>query len=143
MTLKRFVNLVFLHLAQMPMPGKHRAKVLKWGGVNVPDTQGIFIGANVTFDTNHPELITIEPGVYITVNSLILSHFKNVGKPGFYLGKVHIKRNAFIGAGSVVCKPVTIGENAIIGANSVITKDIPDNEIWAGAPARFIKRNEI
>lgn len=52
---------------------------------------------------------------------------------------VHIKRGAFIGAGTVVLKGVTIGEGAVIGADSVVAKSIPDNEIWAGNPARFIR----
>ena len=33
---------------------------------------------------------------------------------------------------------VEIGQNAIIGAQSVITKDVPDNDIFAGNPARKI-----
>jgi len=51
-----------------------------------------------------------------------------------------IKNNVFIGACSIVLKGVTIGNNAIIGAASVVTKNIPDNEIWAGNPARFVKQ---
>lgn len=53
--------------------------------------------------------------------------------------EVLIKENAFIGAHSIILKGVTIGENSIIGAGSVVTKSIPNNEIWAGNPARFIK----
>lgn len=52
---------------------------------------------------------------------------------------VLIKKNAFIGAFSIILKGVTIGENSIVGAGSVVTKSIPDNEIWAGNPAKFIK----
>lgn len=54
-----------------------------------------------------------------------------------------IKDNAFIGASCFIGKGVTIGENSIIGACSVVTRDIPDNEIWAGNPARFIKKIEV
>ena len=41
---------------------------------------------------------------------------------------------------TLVVKPVTIGERAIIGAGSVMTKDIPANEVWAGNPAKFIRK---
>lgn len=53
---------------------------------------------------------------------------------------VIIKNNAFIGAHSTILKGVTIGENSIIGAGSLVTKNIPKNEIWAGNPAKFIKK---
>ena len=52
---------------------------------------------------------------------------------------VVIKENAFIGAHAIILKGVTVGENSIVGAGSVVTKDIPDNQIWAGNPARFIR----
>lgn len=52
---------------------------------------------------------------------------------------VHIKEGAFIGGHSIILKGVTIGKNAVVGAGSVVTKSIPDNEIWAGAPAKKIK----
>lgn len=53
---------------------------------------------------------------------------------------VIIGNNVFIGAHSTILKGVTIGENAIIGACSVVTKSIPENEIWAGNPAKNIKK---
>ena len=53
---------------------------------------------------------------------------------------VIIKDGAFIGAHSLILKGVTIGERSIVGAGSVVTKDIPDGEIWAGNPAKFIRK---
>lgn len=53
---------------------------------------------------------------------------------------IWIREGAFIGMKSIILKGVTIGKHSIVGAGSVVTKDIPDGEIWAGNPARFIKR---
>ena len=52
----------------------------------------------------------------------------------------HIKEGAFIGAHSIILKGVIIGKHSVIGAGSVVTKSVPDDEIWAGNPAHFIRK---
>lgn len=54
---------------------------------------------------------------------------------------VVIGDNVFIGMNSIILKGVKIGNNSIVGAGSVVSKNIPPNEIWAGNPAQFIKKN--
>ena len=51
-----------------------------------------------------------------------------------------INDNVFIGANALILKGVKIGNDSIVGAGSVVTKNIPANEIWAGNPAKFIKK---
>lgn len=53
---------------------------------------------------------------------------------------ITIKKGAFIGAYSVILKGVTIGEMSVVAAGSVVSCPIPDNEIWGGNPAKFIKK---
>lgn len=48
--------------------------------------------------------------------------------------------DVFIGTNSVVLKGSVIGNRSIIGAGSVVSGQIPPNEIWAGNPARFIRK---
>ncbi|WP_154181097.1 sugar O-acetyltransferase [Vibrio furnissii] len=52
---------------------------------------------------------------------------------------IHIGRNVWIGANSVVLPGVTIGENSVIGAGSVVTKDIPSNVVAVGNPCRVVR----
>lgn len=54
--------------------------------------------------------------------------------------KVTICDYVFIGARSIICKGVTIGERSIIAAGSVVIRDIPNDELWGGNPAKFIKK---
>ena len=53
---------------------------------------------------------------------------------------VVLEDNCFIGAGTTILKGVRVGENAVVGACSLVTRDIPANEIWAGVPAKFVRR---
>ena len=143
----RFRKLIFLHLAHLPMPSRGwRSMVYKWGGVTVLSPKRTFIGEDVCIDTNYPEDVIIEEGVTLTTRCIIVTHFVEIdGNHHRYYsrGKVVIKKGAYIGANTVICKPVTIGEGAIIGASSVVTKDIPPFEVWAGNPARFIRTREF
>lgn len=55
-------------------------------------------------------------------------------------GKVILKKNCKIGTHSTIMPNVTVGENSIVAAYSFVTTNIPKNEIWAGIPARFVKK---
>ncbi len=103
-----------------------------------------FIGQQVIFDSEHPENIEIGDYCAITMRCIILTHYvRPHGNSHVYeVGKIKIGNNVFLGAGTIITKSVTIGDNVIVGAGSIVTKDIPSNEIWAGVPARFIKKYE-
>ena len=53
---------------------------------------------------------------------------------------VTIGKRVFLGANVTILKGVTIGDEAVVGAGSIVTKDIPTGEIWAGNPAKCIKK---
>ena len=143
----RIINLFFLTLQHLPMPSLGwRSRICKWGGVNILNPSKTEIGTQVVFDTLAPEKITIEEGVIISTGSKIISHYLEPYKMTpedrlanrYPVDNVLIKKNAYIGMNALIIKPVTIGENAIVGAGSVVTCDVPDNEVWAGNPAKCI-----
>lgn len=140
-TLKRIYQHFMLGIANtIPMSGHGvRPFIIKWSGVNIVDPSNTFIGKGVIFDGVRPDLITIEPGVRLTTGASILTHFYNPMTGHYDKGSVTIKKDAFIGANAIITKPVTIGMCSVVGAGSVVTKDIPDFEIWAGNPAKFLK----
>lgn len=102
------------------------------------------IGNNVTIKNGVYlwEGITIEDDVQIGPNVTFTNDKYPRAKQPFNLQRILIKRKASIGAGSIILGGITIGENAMIGAGSLVTKDIPDNELWYGNPAIFIRKIE-
>ncbi len=50
----------------------------------------------------------------------------------WYMGKLTIGNDVFIGANSVITRPVTIGDNVVIAVGSIVTCDIPSNCVVGG-----------
>jgi acetyltransferase-like isoleucine patch superfamily enzyme len=107
------------------------------------------IGKNVFINFNCTLLdlggITIEDDVLIAPNVSILSEGHPVSpksRHSLIPKSIHIKKNAWIGAGATILQGVTIGENAIVAAGAVVLEDVPDNTIVGGIPTKIIKTFE-
>ncbi len=97
-----------------------KSGVQVWDGIEIEDN--VFIGANVTFTNDK---------------------YPKSKNSDWKLLKTKICKGASIGAGSTILPGIIIGENAVVGAGSVVTKSIPDNELWLGNPARFVRKIEL
>lgn len=97
-----------------------------------------FSGVSIVCDNN----VTIGNDVLVGANSIIGDRDDHSDLFGDKASPIHIGDNVWIGMNVVILKGVHIGNNSIIGAGSVLTKSVPCNEIWAGNPAKFIKRRE-
>ena len=91
-----------------------------WDGIEIEDD--VFIGPNVSFTNDK---------------------YPCTQNPNWQLRRIIVCRGASIGAGSTILPGITIGEDAMVGAGSVVTKDIPAGELWAGNPARYVRKNYI
>lgn len=54
--------------------------------------------------------------------------------------KTTIGNDVWIGNRVMIKAGVTIGDGAVIGMGSIVTKDVGPYEIWAGNPARMIRK---
>ena len=104
------------------------------------------IGKNVfiNFDCVLLDLggITIEDNVLIAPKVSLLSegHAVSLGsRHSLVPGHIHIKRNAWIGAGATILPGVIIGENSVVAAGAVVSKDVPAHTVVGGIPAKTIK----
>ncbi|MBA7509000.1 2,3,4,5-tetrahydropyridine-2,6-dicarboxylate N-acetyltransferase [subsurface metagenome] len=82
--------------------------------------KNVFVGPNVVFtDDPHP---------------MKCPHYKECK------GGPILEDMVKVGANCTILPGVRIGRNSLIGAGSVVTKDVPPDSVYAGSPARFIKK---
>ncbi len=104
------------------------------------------IGKNVfiNFDCTFLDLggITIEDNVMLAPKVSLLSESHPISakeRQTLTTGKIHIKKNVWLGANATILAGVTIGENSVVAAGAIVSKDVPDNTIVGGIPAKIIK----
>jgi hypothetical protein len=90
-----------------------------------------------------PHLVTIGHHVLGGAQSMIVPHIAE----GEYLAHhpIHIGNHVTIGAGAVILPGVVVEDHVMIGAGAIIPKNarLLRGEVWAGNPARLIKRKPI
>lgn len=113
-----------------------------FGGAHVHFGKNVYANFNLTMvDDTHiyvGDYTMIGPNVTIaSAGHPILPELREKGYQ--YNMQVHIGKNCWIGAGSVILPGITIGDNTVIGAGSVVTKDIPANVVAVGNPCRVLR----
>lgn len=53
---------------------------------------------------------------------------------------VEIGKNVWLGSGVRIMKGVKIGDHSVVGAGSIVTVDVPGRSLFAGVPARLIRK---
>jgi len=85
----------------------------------------------------------------IIFSNTVIEHDSTIGdycylSPSVTLcGKVILNDGVYLGPNAVLAAGITIGKNAIVGAGSIVLDDIPDNSVYVGNPAKFLKMNEL
>jgi len=92
-----------------------KSGVYLWNGIEINDN--VFIGPNVTFTNDKYPISRLPPNKFL---------------------KTTIEKDVSIGANCTILPGITIKRNALIGAGTVVTKDVPENAIVVGNPGEII-----
>lgn len=103
---------------------------------------GAKIGSGVFID--HGEGVVIGETAEVG-NNVVLYQGVTLGGTGKDRGKRHptIEDGVMISAGAKILGPFTVGKNAKIGAGSIVLKPVPANATVVGVPGRVVKLNGI
>ena len=119
--------------------------------VIIKNTENLVLGRNVSIHSfsyiDCAGLVKIGSDVSIAHSSSILSSEHNyddaripIKDQGVSFEKTVISDNVWIGAGSRILAGSFIGSGSILAAGAVLNGSIPENSIFGGVPARFIKQ---
>lgn len=97
--------------------------------------------------------VHLHPGIYfphgqVVLDGLVEIQSGTVIAPWVSIGLVAgdfrgptIGKQVFIGTGSSLLGPFTVGSGAIVGSGAVVTKDVPENTMVVGIPAKPVGNN--
>ena len=112
------------------------------GGVIIEDN--VEIGANTCIDRGTLGDTIIKKGVKID-NLSMVAHNVTIGENTIVCslvaiaGSTDIKSNVWIAPQVSILNGISIGQNSFIGIGSLVIKNVPENQIWAGFPAKKLK----
>ncbi len=107
--------------------------------------KNVVIGENCKIESHSfiCEFVTIGNDCFISHGAMFINDTFQIGKPADgnkkLWKKTKIGNNVSIGTNATIL-PVEICDNVVIGAGSVVTKDISKSGIYAGNPAKFIRK---
>jgi len=113
-------------------------------GPFVEITKGVKIGDNTRISSHSfiCELVTIGKSCFISHGVMFTNDLFKTGKLGGSKenwAKTNIGNNVLVGSNATIL-PVNINDGIVVGAGSVVTKDLKIKGIYAGNPARLIRK---
>ena len=88
------------------------------------------------------ELVTIGDDCFISHGAMFINDSFAIGRPAGkreLWGATRLGHRVSVGTNATLM-PVSVCDNVVIGAGSVVTKDITEPGIYAGNPARLLRR---
>ena len=110
-------------------------------GTNAVVDGGSSIGSRVSIQTGVYicTYSTIEDAVFLGPCCVLTNDRYMMQKPFKLIGPT-VKKGASIGANALLFPGITVGAGAIVGSQALVNVDVPARTIFAGIPAKRIRR---
>ena len=92
----------------------------------------------VTADARIGRHVVVMPNSTIT-HDVVLEDFSTLAAGVSLGGSVRIREAAYLGMNSSVRQGVTVGAGATVGMAAAVLSDVPEQQTWAGVPARRLE----
>ena len=118
------------------------------GDVEIGEDSSIWFGVQMRGDVHEIRIgkrTNIQDGSILHVTRKVSGCYIGDGVTVGHKALLHactIKDNAFIGMGAIVLDEAVVESGAMVAAGAVVTprKVVPTGELWAGNPARFMRK---
>ena len=92
----------------------------------------------LTADVSVGAHVCVMPQTVLTHDDVV-EDFVTIASGVRVSGAVRVGRGAYLGAGAIVRETRTVGAGSLVGMGSVVLRDVPEGEVWAGNPARYLR----
>lgn len=118
---------------------ENRFRFPQIGGVRIGNH--VDIGGNTCIDRGALSDTVLED--YAKVDNLChIAHNAHIGKNAVVVacaevsGSCTVGENTWVGPNACIRDQRSLGANSLVGMGAVVAKNVPDNEVWAGNPAK-------
>lgn len=98
----------------------------------------VLAGTVVTVDAVLGRHVAVMPQVVLT-HDVVIDDFATLASGVQLGGGARVEQGAYLGAGVLLREGVRIGSRSLIGMGAVVTRNVPDGQVWYGAPARWVR----
>jgi len=116
----------------------HPTAVIGAGSVVGPGSV-LLAGTVLTADVTVGSHVAVMPQAVLTHDDRV-GDYATIASGVRLGGGAVLDRGAYVGAGALVREGVTVGAWSLIGMGSVVLHDVPPGEVWAGNPARLLRK---
>jgi sugar O-acyltransferase (sialic acid O-acetyltransferase NeuD family) len=86
--------------------------------------------------------VAVMPGAVFTHEDVV-GDYATFGSGARLAGRVTVAEGAYVGSGALIRESRSVGSWALVGMGSVVLEDVPSAEVWAGVPARRLRKVDL